>query len=341
MAIQLLQMLSFFWAPPGARIIISLTNIFALITLLLVTAALVGPSPEKAARVILFAMLLAGIVYILGALAAGPGPQGRYSAFGGGPNVFARILCLGVIASISLSFSYRRRSLLLPIPLLLGGTFLSGSRGAIVSLVGAATVAFVIVFRRIRLSLLLLISALGTGLAAVAWNVLNGHTSLSARYSSDSLADTDYSHRPELLAYARDVFYENPVFGAGLDGFFAKVGNSIGIAYPHNLFMSVAAETGLAGLALVAVALIAVVRDLASQRRFTSARLGIAMCALYVGIASMFSGDYYDARFMWICLIVATSSAAWTDGKTRLFTRDPVDQLAPGKGSAAHKGDLA
>ena len=297
------QLMSALWSPPGARLGKAAWDLVALLLLVLVATALSAGDPARAARVLLVLMLGAAVLYTVGALLAGPGDQGRYSAFGGGPNVFVRVVCLGIIAAVTLARFRRGWLLLLPLPLLAAGAVLSGSRGGLLSLV-AAGVAFVVLFpRRVRVAYLIIVVAI---LALSAWTVsiLPGNapqTMAGNRYSVGGVQQGGFSSRPMLISRAWSLFQDHPLSGGGLDSYHA----TFGFVYPHNYLLALAAESGVVAVALF---LAAAVRFWCDGRPWSAApreQVGCAVAAIYVAVASNFSGDYFDTRFFWILAVVA------------------------------------
>ncbi|HWG98677.1 MAG TPA: O-antigen ligase family protein [Pilimelia sp.] len=305
------QLITVFWAPPGARVAESLGNLVALLVVVGCAAVIVRPDPGHAATVLLWCCLAAAALYAVGALLSGASVQGRYAAFGGGPNVFVRVQCLGVIAAVTVALARRRYALLLPIPLFLLAAVLSGSRGGLVALIGAVVAFAVCFFHRLRLWKLVTMVAAGGAAAATVWVLIPGNDidTVQSRYSWSALQANDYSIRPRLLAEALEIFGQHPVLGGGLDSFYAEAGRyiSLGVGYAHNLVVSYAAEGGAVALALFAAALLAFWRDGRPWGTHPPEALGCLVGAVYIGMASMFSGDYYDTRFMWIFLIVAAT----------------------------------
>ncbi|TYB38701.1 O-antigen ligase family protein [Micromonospora sp. AP08] len=296
------QLLAALWAPWGARVDQATWDLVFLWVLVLVTVAFSAGDPRRAATVLLVLMLVAGVVYAVGALQAGPQSQGRYSAFGGGPNVFVRVVSLGVIASVTLALRSRRWWLLLPLPLLGAAAVLSGSRGGLVALVGAAVIFFVFFARR-RASILIGTVLVGGLVSWTVWTAIGETvTSVAAtRYSSTGIESSDFSARPELLSAAWEMFLSHPLTGAGLDSFNATVG----IGYPHNYLAGLAAETGVIAVGLLVFAICRWWRDGRPWSAAPKEQIGCAVGAIYILLASMFSGDYFDTRFFWILAVVA------------------------------------
>ena len=297
------QLVSALWSPPGARLGKVAWDLLALLILVLAAAVLSAGDPARAARVLLVLMLGAAIVYTVGALLASPDGQGRYSAFGGGPNVFVRVVCLGIIAAVTLARIRGGWLLLLPLPLLASGAVLSGSRGGLVSLV-AAGVAFVVLFPgRVRVAYLIAVVALVT-LSAWAVSILPDGASQEMagdRYSVSGVQQGGFSSRPMLLARAWSLFADHPVSGAGLDSYHALSG----LTYPHNYLLGLAAESGVVAVALFLAAAVRFWRDGRPWSAAPREQVGCAIAAIYIAVASNFSGDYYDTRFFWILAVVA------------------------------------
>ena len=94
---------------------------------------------------------MAAIVFALGrAVINGPGVQGRYSAFGGGPNVFVRIQILGILSAVALYLFHRKLLPLFAVPLFLLAAVLSGSRAGLLAGVAVGGAALLRMRRRLR-----------------------------------------------------------------------------------------------------------------------------------------------------------------------------------------------
>jgi O-antigen ligase len=293
-----LQLLSAFWSPPGARTGQVVWDLTALLILVFATAVVARIDPARAARVMLGLALLAAIVYALAALAAGPQIEGRYSAFGGGPNVFVRVICMGVIASVTLAARGRRWPLLVPLPLLLLAAALSGSRGGLLAL-AVSLVAFIILFaKRRRIAYLAGTAFAGALLTFLAWMFFRPLLAplIENRYSASGLERGDFSTRPQLLRSAWSLFLDHPLIGNGLDAFYA----TFGIGYPHNYLAALASEGGIVAVGLAGIVAVQWWRDGRPWSSVSLEQKACAVIAIYVATASQFSGDYYDTRFMWI-----------------------------------------
>src|SRR5690606_10876245 len=103
----------------------------------------------------------------------------------------------------------------------------------------------------------------------------------------------------------RDVIYdqvlqlwaERSLLGTGIDGYWGMVGFRYGLQHPHNLIVQTFAEAGMvAGLVLL-VALVVGLRAAFRLRGGRASMFGAA--ALLVLSSAMFSGTWYDSRFIW------------------------------------------
>lgn len=98
--------------------------------------------------------------------------------------------------------------------------------------------------------------------------------------------------------------------GGGLDSFFVRFGFSQDLSYPHNLVLDVAATGGLIGLGLLVVFAASLVRHCRPVARMSHDRLAMLAGVLFVTAASLFSGDFYDSRFLWIFAVLAVNCPA-------------------------------
>ena len=80
---------------------------------------------------------------------------------------------------------------------------------------------------------------------------------LEERYSSG---------RGSLIPSAIEMFRSEPLFGWGIEGWKGTVGRSYSLDYPHNLPAQLAAELGLVGLLLLALAIALYVREYVRMR---------------------------------------------------------------------------
>lgn len=152
----------------------------------------------------------------------------------------------------------------------------TGVRGALLA-TGSGVVAFIVLSGGLRSRFATLVVLLSFGLLALP---LLGQVTEIERGLLDRLLDFDsYGSTQDLSSLARYdryrfswyLFERNPFAGVGLGGFTALSGYE----YPHNLFLEVAAKTGLFGLTLLGATLFAAAararRLLASEDRWRAA----------------------------------------------------------------------
>lgn len=301
---------SAFWAPAGARAVATAIDMVLLVLLVWAawgTAARVHP---RVLSSVWWWLYVAGWLYFAGALAAGPDVQGRYSAFGGGPNVFVRVMALAVLAALFLAITRRRHLVLVGLPLFLYGAYLSGSRGGLLALAVVVVLGAVPLARRMSRKTVgtLVLSVVPVALLApfLDWSWLGV---MRERFVEQTFQEGYDSGRTEILERALRLFDEHLWIGTGLDGFYALQGGYTRAEYPHNLVVASATEGGLIALGLVLGALVAGFLAVRRLRPIGTDTLGFGLAALFMLVAAMFSGDYYDSRFLWFFLGLAVISA--------------------------------
>jgi O-antigen ligase len=305
-------MLAGLWADPHARVWTAALDLLALLTLVIVAMSASQCHPERAALQFVVMLYGAGISYaLIGLLAGSFSTHGRLTALSGGPNVFVRIVLLGLLASIVLAVRDRQVWYLAPVPLLAYAALLSGSRGGLISAIVTGLFALLYYARRFRPRHVLGGTALmlGTLYLLAGFGAEQRLGWVQRRYSMDLLADNRFASRPELIRQALRIFAEHPYTGGGLDSFAATYSPGQSGAYAHNYLASVAADTGLIGLVVLALALVAVlVATMRRLRKASAAQVGLLFGALFIMIASNFSGDYYDSRLAWVFFGIALAN---------------------------------
>lgn len=306
------------WAPPPARVGQLVVDLLVLAVLFAVALTISAPNPDRSARILLHLLLGAGCAYaVLGLTLSQTTVQGRLSLFGGGPNVFVRVVLLGVLAALALSVIRRSYLYLLPVPPMAVAALLSGSRGGL--LAGVITLlVFGLIYRaRIGASRLLAVAGVGGAatMAGVAVLAQDSVGLLQDRFLVGTAEAATLSYRPQLLSEAWTIFAGQPLLGGGVDSFYAASGYYGGWDYAHNFPASVAAEGGLVGLVLLGGLLWAIGRAVSPVRAVSTERSACLFAAIYIAAASLFSGDYYDTRFAWVFIAVAVNNVARPDGR--------------------------
>lgn len=324
--------LSAVWAPPGARLGEVLTDFGVKLGFVLLAVVLITRLPRHVTRQVWVWVFWTAVVYFLGAVLEGPGVQGRYSAFGGGPNVFVRIMVLGAIAAFFLTVSRGKSWFLFFVPVFAMGAALSGSRGGLLS---AAIVTFVFIVPILRMLgakrtwALLGVTVVGlvgltlTGAGAVA-------EFLQERFVEQTLVERYASDRTDIAGAAVGLWAQHGVTGTGLDGYYALQSVEGQFAYPHNLFIATAAEGGTVGAVLLVVAMLVLTLTVLRRRPLEAAAFTGVLAGLFLFSASMFSGDYYDSRQVWFFLLLAVVEA----GRRRIGGADDGDEDALSDGSS-------
>ena len=244
------------------------------------------------------------ILYAVAGLTGIWSQDGRMTAFGGGPNVFVRIMSIGFFVSLYF-WIYRKKMLwLLPTPLFLYCAVASESRGGIIALVVALIIALFILAGKHGFRQIIKLIA-WTSMAIFILLVLPTGRKLStiwqSRFVESTFQNKYFSGRSILYFEAWELFIHKPIVGAGVDGF--RQATATNLNYAHNLFLSVACEGGSIGLALLAFTLITLAFRLLSLK--TLDQKAAIILGSFIFIASQFSGNYYDTRLMWIFFVIS------------------------------------
>ena len=233
-------------------------------------------------------------------------PVGRFSVLSGGPNVLGRNMGLLVLASLHLVFNARRVPRVIglaaaPVAALL--VLLSGSRGAILALC-FGVIVYLFVHRVNRRVLVSLVAVAILGAVAVATRF--GELALALfedRVLILLFVDQFFSYRDVLFLEAIRAGLQSPILGLGLAGF-EEVGTYGG--YPHNMFLEAFAEGGLPGLLLLCLPFMRYLarwlRGMGLGDSLTVAGLGLLV------VSSSISGDLFDARGVFLLLLMAVAS---------------------------------
>lgn len=308
----LFQIASGLWAPQASRVGPQTLDLILLGVLTVAYYVYTIGDPTAVIRTTFLLFFLAAVVFALAALFInGPGDQGRYSAFGGGPNVFVRIEILGVISAVALYLCTHRVLPLLVIPLFLLAAVLSGSRAGLLAGVAVGAVASLKVRGRLRTGAVVAAGAVLVLATAAVWAFAPpAFTDLfQERFVEQTVQQHYLSDRTDIWAAAWRLAVEHPLGGAGLDGFYGLIGVNQGVEYPHNYVLGVAAEGGLIGIGLLTTAIVLwtrTVRGGGARPQLT----GLAVAAaVFVALSSLFSGDYYDARLAWLFAAMAAAAA--------------------------------
>lgn len=314
-------LLSASWAPAGAETANAVLDVVFLFAFLFLTWFVVAHLDPRSLEKVWMWVLVTGLIYFVLALAAGPDVQGRYAAPGGGPNTFVRIMVISAIAALYLTVVRSKRWPLLCFPIFIVGAILSGSRGGLLSAAIVFVFFLIPLIRILRVRHLIGLGAV-VGLAAYItyrWRDGYVYTLIHERYIQQTLVDGYASGRDTIAEQAWSMFRDSPIVGVGLNAFDFLESGSADYGYAHNLLLSTLAEAGIIGGVLLLVALGRLVY--AAIRRVPNPSALFAFAAgIFFLATSMFSGDYYDSRFVWFFLALAAipPSAAGSSLRPRL-----------------------
>jgi O-antigen ligase len=304
------QAISAAWAPPTSTLPAALGDLAAIAVLIVVYVVLAEWDRDRVVTVTLGCFYATAWIYFLAAAAGlSPSTTGRWAAPGGGPNVFVRIMALGMLAAVYLYVRKGHRLVwLLGVPAFLTGAVASGSRGGLIALVITVVLAAPALAPRLRLHgakpLLMVAGLLGAGWLFAGDAIV---AFVEERFFAATFEEGYTSNRDILFRAALQMFLQRPFTGTGITGFSALANLGIGEKYAHNLLLAVASEGGAIGVVLLLNALYQLRREFARvppAERSLESRMA-AYCGIYMTVAGMFSGDYYDARLMWIMLVLA------------------------------------
>jgi O-antigen ligase len=299
------------WAPKGARTGDVLVDLALLTGFCWAGWGAAGRISLPALSTVWWWLYVTGWLYLAGALVAGPGVQGRYSAFGGGPNVFVRVMDLACLATLVLAVTKRKRWVLLGLPAFLLGAYLSGSRGGLLALLPILLVGGPVLLRRVRGRGIRAV-AVGAPLLLLVGGLLRNPSWLAfgqERFVQETFSQGYDSERGSIVARALELFETHLWFGTGLDGFFPLQIPWTNAEYPHNLVLATAAEGGLVGLGLLGGTLLGGTAAVLRRRPLGENAFGFVLAASCLFLAALFSGDYYDSRFLWFFLGLAVIAA--------------------------------
>lgn len=292
--LHLYLLLSVAWSVEPERAWQRVPEIVLLCAVLVVTPTVFQPELDRHLDFLLRLMFWVAVAYVAAGMSGRWWEDGRMAAFGGGANVFSRIMGTGLLAAGYLWVSEQRAGWLAAVPFFWYGAVMSGSRGGLlaIGISGLAYLTYLIRRWRVSLGAMWLVAGLTLGLFYIQRGAVVAF--LQRRFVELTFQQGYVTERDQLFRRAVEVFRDHPIFGVGLEGFATLEG----WVYPHNLILHVATEGGLIGLSLMVIAaglLLARMRRPASFPQVTM----LACAGLYF-VASMFSGGIYDARFFWL-----------------------------------------
>jgi len=262
----------------------------------------------------------------------------RVTAFGFHPNNLARILSLGLLALVGLTYG-RARSLFQPIflswPLaaLIGTALIqTGSRGGLLALgVGLATLVLRGGSWRAKL-----LNAVGVLLVAAFFALAAMQSEVMRQRFEETLEEGDLARREQIYPTAWAMFVERPLAGWGPVASTYELGTRLGhpeeeTKNPHNLLLFALVATGLVGALPLLVGIALAARAAWRSRRGSHGILPLAFVAAVL-VANM-SGLWLFNKLHWLVMAYALASAYYVpsrikrttvDGGAPLINRHPV-----------------
>lgn len=317
------------WAPQTARINETMLDFGFLFSLIILAWFVMSRLPKESLERVWAWLLVTGMVYFVLAMLQGPGAQGRFSAPGGGPNTFVRIMVVASIAALYLAVVHHRNWVLFCIPIFAVGAALSGSRGGLASAVVVLIIFLVPVVRRLGVRKVILVALFLITGAVIILNWGNGYLTgfFQERFIQQTILENYSSGRDEISEQAWMMFNQNPLIGVGLDGFYVLQNPAVAVfEHPHNLVLATLAEAGIIGCLLLIAALTRLVSSALGKRMPASALFAL-ITGLYYFSTAMFSGDYYDSRFVWFFLGLAViNMTGYGEGRPPLLGGVPQGQ---------------
>lgn len=238
----------------------------------------------------------------------------RVTAFGFHPNNLARILMLGLLALMGLSFArgqgLRRRTLVaLPVIVLIGAALIqTGSRGGLVAL--AAGLMTLILLRQGPMKMKVLNA--GGFLLLLGFFFLAAMQSdvMRARFE-ETIEEGDLARREQIYPTAWEMFQEKPLLGWGPITSTYELGMRLGhpeeeTKNPHNLILFGLVSTGLLGSAPLFIGIAFAVVNAWKTRAGPHGILPLAMMVAVL-VANM-SGLWLFNKLHWLVMAYSLAS---------------------------------
>jgi O-antigen ligase len=234
--------------------------------------------------------------------------QVRFTAYGQDPNDVARFLDLGLPLAAWLARTEQRRSArwlaLLYLPLGVGATLLTASRGGflalLIALVGCAAL---FLRRRGRMTRAAIVSA--PVFLAALWIFIPAETFSRINTIPEQLSGGDFNQRTTIWQSGWQAFLHAPWFGSG-GGTFVEAAGLLPTDTAHNTPLTLLVTGGLCALFLAAA--IVIVAVLAAWRSRGPFRIAL-LTSLSVWAVSAMAATVEESRFTWLLLALAALAA--------------------------------
>jgi O-antigen ligase len=236
------------------------------------------------------------------------------------PSMYGRFLVLTILAVLTLLLFRTRRGTRFEVALgaaivvLWVGLLFSFSQSSFVALVCAVVLAAVIAWRWRALVAVGVVAAVMIPVGIASPQLANVRESLDGSARA-TLSDAT-GGRSTLVSVGLRIARDNPVAGVGLGGFGEAYAERVSRREAdrnqasHTTPITVAAETGLIGLALfawlVGAALFVAFRGSSGTDSAGRARLAAGLCLVAIFVHSLFYNAFFEDPLMWALLAIAT-----------------------------------
>lgn len=294
--------LSAFYSPDLGVALQKLLDILVVFIVFMISCYLFKDFNNIKIFLVLFALV--GMLYSLLVLSSiGAGSDGRGTIGVGGPNVATRIIFLGLMSIVIISFMKRRVYLLLASPFYLAGIVGVGSRGGMVAAI--ISIALLIVLAafdarefigkkvatvKLRHVFIFFLSVVFLFISYKVYFPLVQDI-FRRRFINLLIERLHFAGRDELLGSSLYLIDGNEIFGIGLAGYRNVM------VHPHNLFLELLLDGGVF-LVLAFLPTLLYMATLFS--RLKGLALPIFVSCIYMLIVQMFSGDFYDFRYYFV-----------------------------------------
>ena len=259
---------------------------------------------------ILAALQVTGVA---GSEVDGEGTIARVTAFGFHPNNLARILALGLIVAVGLSYRHGKFTgfavlTVSPIIVLLGFALIqTGSRGGLLAL-GAGIMTFALNGRSLR-SRLLNAGALLAVIGFLAFAALQSDV-MGSRFE-DTVEDGDLARRELIYPTSWQMFTEKPLLGWGPVASTYELGMRLGhpeenTKNPHNLGLFALVSTGVVGAIPLFAGILLAIAAAWKARHGEHGALPLAM--IVAVLAANMSSLWLFNKLHWLVMAYALAS---------------------------------